>query len=124
MGIIPTRVHGVIDYLSGIVLIIAPWLLDFDDGAQAWVPMIIGASVIAYSILTDYELGIIRAIPMQAHLTLDVLGGLVLAASPWLFGFADDVWAPHVILGIAEIGVVAMTERTARRTTQQPLPRS
>lgn len=124
MGIIPTRVHGVIDYLMGIVLIAAPWLLDFDEGAQTWVPMILGAGVILYSILTDYELGIIRAIPMQVHLILDVLGGLFLAASPWLFGFADDVWAPHVILGIAEIGVAAMTERIARRTTQQPLPRS
>lgn len=32
MRVIPTRIHGVLDYLMGIVLIAAPWVLDFADG--------------------------------------------------------------------------------------------
>ena len=78
MRIIPSRIHGVIDYLMGIVLIAAPWILNFEDGAQTWVPMILGASVIVYSVFTDYELGVVRAIPFPIHLAIDVLGGVVL----------------------------------------------
>jgi hypothetical protein len=111
---IPTQVHGMLDYLMGIVLIAAPFLFGFDRGAATWVPVILGISVIAYSLITDYELGIARIIPMPVHLMLDIGGGVLLAASPWLFGFSEHVWVPHVVLGIAEIGAGIFTETTAR----------
>jgi len=89
------------DYLAGIVLIIAPWLFGFNEGgAKTWVPVILGVAAIAYSLLTDYELGVMRVLPMPAHLMLDFGSGAFLALSPWLFGFNDDVWVPHVVLGI------------------------
>jgi len=99
-----------LDYLMGAVLIILPWLLDFESDAAIWVPVILGAGTIAYSLLTDYELGVLRRLPMSTHLILDMLSGTVLAASPWLFGFADEVWVPHVVLGILEIGAAMMTQ--------------
>jgi hypothetical protein len=79
---IPTQVHGMLDILMGVVLIAAPFLLRFDRGAATWVPVILGAGVIAYSLITDYELGIARIIPMPVHLMLDIGGGALLAASP------------------------------------------
>ncbi len=112
MRILPTRVHGMADYLLGALLILAPWLFDFaDGGAETWVPVILGAGVILYSLFTDYELGLVRRIPMATHLWLDLAGGVILAVSPWVFQFADDVWLPHLILGILEIGA-ALTTRT------------
>ena len=115
---IPTRIHGILDYLMGGLLIVAPWLLGFADGGPAmWVPIILGAGVIVYSLLTDYELSVMRAIPMPVHLGLDVAGGLLLAASPWLFGFADFVWAPHVIVGILEVGAGLVTRTTPEHET-------
>ena len=111
MQFIPTRVHGILDYLMGAVLIIVPWLLDLDSDAAIWIPVILGAGVILYSLLTDYELGVVRRIPMPTHLTLDILGGLVLAVSPWIFGFADEVWVPHLVLGLLEIGAGLTTQR-------------
>jgi len=113
MRILPTRIHGVIDYVVGIVLIAAPWLFSFsDDRTATLVPVILGIAIIVYSLLTDYELGVVRVLPMSAHLVLDVLGGLVLAVSPWLFGFSDTVWAPHLIVGILDI-IVALVTQTA-----------
>jgi hypothetical protein len=113
MRVIPTRLHGMLDYGMGLLLIIAPWLLGFADGGpEQWVPVILGAGVILYSLLTDYELGVARVIPMPVHLGLDVAGGVVLAASPWLFGFADEIWWPHVVLGVLEIGAGLMTRTT------------
>ena len=111
MRIIPTRVHGMLDYLVGILLIASPWIFDFGDGgAKTWVPVVLGAGAIVYSLLTDYEFGIARVIPMPVHLMLDMGSGILLAASPWLFGFSDEVKWPHVILGLFEIAAAAMTQ--------------
>ncbi len=116
MRVIPTRIHGYLDYGMGLLLIVAPWLLGFaDGGAETWIPVILGIGVIGYSLLTDYELGVARTIPMATHLMLDIAGGIVLAASPWIFGFADEVWAPHLILGLLEIGAGLMTRTTPDR---------
>jgi hypothetical protein len=48
---IPTRTHGVIDYLMGALLIVAPYLLGFADDTMAqWVPQIAGAALICLPI--------------------------------------------------------------------------
>jgi hypothetical protein len=100
-----------LDYLIGALLIVAPWIFDFANGGpEQWVPVILGAGVILYSLMTDYELGVMKAIPMQMHLMLDIAGGIVLAASPWVFGFADTIWWPHLIVGLLEIGAGLMTQ--------------
>ncbi len=113
MRIIPTKIHGVLDYLVGALLIAAPWLFDLaQGGAETWVPVALGASALVYSLLTDYEMGLVRKLPMPTHLTLDLLSGLLLAASPWIFGFADRVYLPHLVLGIFEIGASLLTSRT------------
>jgi hypothetical protein len=41
---------------------------------------------------------------------MDMIAGIFLAASPWIFGFADYVWAPHVIVGVGEVLVVALSK--------------
>jgi hypothetical protein len=106
MRFIPTKAHGILDYLVGALLIAAPWLLGFSrGGAETFVPVILGAGLIIYSIFTDYEMGLVRSIPMSTHLTLDVLGGIVLAVSPWLFNFNDIVTTPHVVVGLLEMGM-------------------
>lgn len=113
MKVIPTKVHGVMDYLMGAILIVAPWLLGFArGGAETWIPVALGASAILYSLFTDYELSISKSISMKTHLTLDVLSGVFLAASPWIFGFNEYVYLPHLIFGILEIGAGTMTETT------------
>lgn len=116
MRFIPTAVHGIIDYLTGLLLIAAPWLFSFADGSAAqWVPVILGVVVILYSLATDYELGVVRKIPVNMHLMLDMGGGIMLLASPWLFGFSDRVIWPHVVVGLMEIVVPMLTENQARR---------
>lgn len=108
---IPTRVHGIIDYAVGALLIVAPYLLGFADRTPAqWIPMLLGLAALVYSLLTDYELGLVKILPMQAHLGLDIASGILLTASPWLFGFADRIWWPHVVVGLAEIAIPLLTD--------------
>ena len=113
MRFIPTRVHGILDYVVGALIGISPWIFGFAaGGAETWIPVALGAGAILYSLLTNYELGLVRKIPMPAHLALDALSGVVLAASPWLFGFADQVWVPHLVFGLFEIAAASMTRPT------------
>lgn len=107
---LPTRIHGMLDYLLGALLVASPWLFGFADSEGArWTPVILGAGVVLYSLFTDYELGAVRKLQMPAHLLLDALGGVFLAASPWILGFDERVWMPHVVLGLVEVATAAVT---------------
>jgi hypothetical protein len=80
------------------------------------VPQILGLVAIGGALMTDYELGVMRVIPMPVHLGIDVASGALLALSPWLFGFSDRVFWPHLIVGIMEIGA-GLTTRTVPEDT-------
>jgi hypothetical protein len=114
---LPTSVHGVLDYLVGIALIAAPYLFGFASvgGIAVYLPIILGIGLILYSLITNYELGIpgIKFIPMPYHLVFDFVAAALLAASPFLFGFANkplNVWLPHLVVGIAVILVVLVSQ--------------
>jgi hypothetical protein len=112
MRLIPSRVHGVLDYGVALLLIAAPALFGFEDtGAASQVPITLGVLTVLYSLLTRYELGLLSVLPFRAHLALDAVAGLLLAVSPWLFRFADRVWVPHLVFGLLELGAVIMTRR-------------
>src|SRR5690606_35993425 len=101
MKIIDTKTHGYLDYLVGVLLIAAPWLFGFyEGGSESWIPIILGAGTIVYSLITDYELGAVGILNMRLHLMIDLVAGIFLAASPWLFGFSDIIAWPHVVVGI------------------------
>lgn len=106
-----TRVHGVLDYLVGALVAASPWLLGFArGGAETWVPVAVGAGVVLYSLFTDYEMGVVRRLQMGVHLWLDGIGGIVLAASPWVLGFDDRVWIPHLAFGLFEVAAALLTD--------------
>ncbi len=110
---ISSKAHAILDYLVGVLLIAAPWILGFaDNTAATTVPVALGASTILYSLVTNYEYSIARILPFNVHLIIDFMAGVLLIVSPWLFGFSDHVFLPHVIVGIAEIGAVLMTKKT------------
>jgi hypothetical protein len=71
----------------------------------------VGILIIGQSLFTNYEVSLIQRIPMPFHLRMDVVAGVFLAATPWLFGFADFVFRPHLIIGILEIGAGLTTRK-------------
>lgn len=108
---ISTKVHGYLDYLMGTLFILLPFHPAIPEGAASTLLVILGAGVILYSLITDYELGLLKILAMKTHLALDVLGGLLLALSPWLFGFADELIWPFIVLGVLEIGAGLFTAK-------------
>lgn len=118
---VPTRVHGVFDYIGGIGLILAPFVFGFFSvgGIAVILPMVLGVGLLVYSLLTRYELGIpaVKFIPMPYHLIFDFVAAALLAASPFLFGFyhsAPNVWLPHLIAGLVVIVLVLVSQTQPR----------
>jgi len=119
---VPTRVHGVFDYIGGIALILAPFVFGFFSvgGIAVILPMVLGVGLLVYSLLTRYELGIpaVKFIPMPLHLIFDFVAAALLAASPCLFGAyhnAPHVWLPHLIEGIVVFVLVLVSQTQPRR---------
>jgi hypothetical protein len=116
MRFLSTKTHGVLDYLVSILLIIAPWVLGFaGNNTATYVPVALGLVTVMYSLLTNYEWGAVKVISMPMHIMLDFVSGVLLAASPWLFGFSNYIFMPHLVVGILEILISLIT---------QPLPYS
>ena len=80
--VIPTSVHGTLDYLASGINLAFPRLLGLHDAPwAATVPCIDGVAGTSYSLLTDYEFGVFKVLPMPVHLTFDAAKGVFLAAS-------------------------------------------
>lgn len=72
LRIIPTVVHGVLDYLASGTNLAFPRLLGLDAAPwAALVPRIDGLAGAGYSLITDYELGALKVLPMRTHLAFD-----------------------------------------------------
>jgi hypothetical protein len=126
--IIPTKTHAGLDYVVGLLLIASPWLFGFADESTAatWIAVLAGVAMLGLSMITDYEGGLLaRLIPMRTHLMADAGLGVLLAVSPWLFGFADErtnAWLPFVAIGLGEIASAMTTDpepgkRSRRRSS-------
>ena len=116
MRFLPTKVHGLLDYLIGIALAISPYLLwTTSMEMDLWIPLLAGVALIVISLCTDYEWGAAKTFTMRSHLTLDLLLGIFLAISPWLFGFADVVFVPFLVFGVFEIIAALVTKLEPER---------
>ena len=121
-GPIPAYVHGVVEYLAALLLIAAPFIFSFDEDAATAVAVIVGVLVLIIAASTAWRTGLIRSIPVQAHVILDYLLALFLIAAPFLLGFSDDTTAAafFIVLGVVHLLLTIATrfvadERPARR---------
>ncbi len=121
-GPIPAFVHGVVEYLAAVLFIAAPFLLSFDDDTATAVSIVVGVLVLVVTASTDMSTGLIKSIPVPAHVVVDYLLAGMLIASPFLFGFTEDGTATafFIVLGVAHLVLTIATrfikeERPRRR---------
>jgi hypothetical protein len=109
---IPTKTHAALDYLMGPILIVAPWLFGFSaDVTATSLALIFGLAVLGMALFTNFELGVVGVLPVREHLGIDVIAGIFLAASPWLFGFASLIFWPHLVAGAMLLMLGLLTNR-------------
>jgi hypothetical protein len=111
---IDSTLHGATDYSVGTLLLTAfPKLAGVEGTQSATQIRAAGAFHVAYSTITDYPLGIVKLVPYKAHLAIDMVGAIALAATPfvtgqWKKGRAQ--WVPHVGLALFELASLAMSD--------------
>lgn len=110
-GPIPRFVHGLIEYVAGVLLIAAPFLFEFKADAAVAVAVVAGVIVIAIAASTEGPSSLVNSIPVSAHLLLDFALAAVLIAAPFLFGFSAEgpPTAFFLVLGVAHLIVTIGT---------------
>lgn len=114
--------HGALDYGSAILLIAAPWLFAFSDVEPAKsISIAAGILIIVMSLMTNYDSGLAKVIPMNIHLYADIMLGIFLLISPWLFNFNAETYLFHVIMGLLAMlsGIMTNSESLHQRYHEQ-----
>jgi hypothetical protein len=119
-GPVPVFVHGVVEYVAGILLIAAPFLFSFEEDTATAVAIVGGVLVLIVTASTDIPTGMTKSIPIPAHAIVDfILAGLMIA-SPFLFGFDDDGTATAFFIAF---GVVHLLLTIGTRFVREERPR-
>ena len=109
---ISPTLHGVLDYATGATLMALPGVLGIGGTRAGRAFRVAGAGHAAYSLVTNYPLGVRRLLPLRAHLALDAVGAAGLAAAPFVLGKpakGAKGWVPHVAVAAYELTTVALT---------------
>jgi hypothetical protein len=104
-GPVPAFVHGLLEYVVGVLLIVAPFVLSFDSDTATGISVAAGVVVLIVNGSTAMSTGLIKSIPVQAHVMIDYVLAIFLIASPFLFAFDDDgsATAFFLVLGIVHL---------------------
>ena len=118
LKILSPTVHGVIDYLAAIALIVAPFfVLPADAPAIAiWFSVAAGSALILYGLITDYSVSARRAIPFTLHLAIDFIAGVAFIAAPFVLGFTGVTELYYFVMGGAVVLVVLVTNSNVNST--------
>ena len=108
--------HSVMDYgAAGVVLACA--LSDRSGKARA-ASLLIGASGLVASLLTDYRLSLKKLIPIETHEVIDYAFGITAVSAPFVLGYhrrAPRVAFTHVMAGLGTILAALVTDYRAER---------
>ena len=106
-GIVPPVVHGVLDYPLAAVLIVLPFVLDFDHAAAKWIAVALGIGAAVLAVGTAWPTGIVRVIPPLLHGYADIIVTVALIVLPFIVGFSDHTTALVFYLAVGGAGLVA-----------------
>lgn len=120
---ISTFVHGILDYVTAPTLIMLPRMLKLGNMATN-ILSAAGLGVLGYSVMTRYELGVFKLLPMKTHLTMDIVSGAALTMAPFLFvkGGLDRMPAVRLTFlgfGLFEIAAGLMTKTQPSPTADE-----
>jgi hypothetical protein len=107
---ISTRIHGVIDYTWAAA---ASSLAGRMNGSTSTARLLrsVANAATASALVTNYECGALRVLPMKGHLAVDAALCTALIASPWFLPSSERRFSTApVLLGLAGLIVGMLTE--------------
>ena len=119
-GPVPAFVHGLLEYAAAILFIAAPFLLDFEENAATAASIVVGVLILIIAASTAMSTGIIKSIPVQAHVILDYVLAIALIAAPFVLDFTDDGAATAFFIAL---GVLHLLLTISTRFIREDRPR-
>ncbi len=114
-GPLSAGIHGLIEYVAGVLFIAAPFLLGFTDNTAALgVSIVVGVIVLAMAASMHGPVSLIDSVSVSVHAAFDYALAAFLIATPFIFMFAttdgDGVeTAFFIILGVLHLLVTIAT---------------
>lgn len=110
MKLFSTKTHGIVDYVTAGALVALPRIAGWSEEVTRFMT-VMALGTVAYSALTDYECGVVKALPMTGHLVLDGSSGALFCAAPLVFpDEAASVKVTLVGIGLFELMASLCTE--------------
>jgi hypothetical protein len=89
MKIISPRLHGIVDYVTILFLGLSPFLFHMNNAARIFT-FALGIVHLSLTLLTDFDMGIFKVIPLKIHGTIEVAVSVVLIFVAFIFRKLDD----------------------------------
>ena len=109
MGVIPPKVHRIIDFVMVAVFAAAPFVTDL-HGRTRMFAFVLAALVLVLALLTRVPGETSRPISMKMHRMLDMGLGAVLVALPLVRNWTDDARVFYLAIGAAILVVAVLTD--------------
>jgi hypothetical protein len=106
--LLPAWFHAIADYAVGALLIIVALAVGGSAGAVA-TGVVVGAVVLAVSMLTRYPLGVVKVLPFTIHSAGDYLAAALLIVAPFALNFRDGDTGLSVFYIVAGLAVLAVS---------------
>lgn len=124
--LLPAWFHAIADYAVGISLVVVAAVVGGSGKAVAS-GIVIGAVILAVSMLTRYPLGIVKVLPFTVHSAGDYLAATLLVAAAFAVNFNSSdsgLTAFYVVAGAAVLAVSLATnyQYNPRRTWAANVP--
>jgi hypothetical protein len=109
--LLPAGLHAIADYAVGSALIVLAVIVGGSAGAVG-TGVVVGATILAVSLITNYPLGAVKILPFQVHSAGDYLAAALLFVAPFTLHFNHGdtgLTGVYLVAGFAVLGVSLIT---------------
>lgn len=100
MKVINAKAHGILDYLTVVFLFLSPTLFGM-NGTLGTFTYILGVVHLLLTILTAFELGLIKVIPFRIHGIIEIIVAIALGFVAYWFYTLDNILGFYFYLALA-----------------------
>lgn len=113
---ISTAFYGVFKYFFGAFMIAAPWIFGIANVASAalLIPVYFGWLQLIMTLFVDTEASPLRKFPIQMNMVIDMIMGVFVLCSPYVYGFGmrNKVYWPEILIGGVLILLALFTKKS------------
>ncbi len=99
---INSKIHGIIDYLIVLVLLILPSLLNLPE-ITAIFTYTLGGIHLLLTLLTNFEVGLLKVIPFKIHGWIELIVSIALIAVAFYLGTIEGEFSRNLYFILAAI---------------------